>query len=543
MKKKILIPILAIAIGIGTVSFKSDFFEIAKQIEIFTELFKELNMNYVDETNPAELMDSAIEGMLADLDPYTKYWTEQEVEDAKINRSGDYSGIGATVRTKDGKMTIIEPRKGYPADKAGLKAGDQLIKIGTITVAEVEGDAGDLLKGAPGSEVEITYTRQGKTATTKVKRSAVEIDAVPFSKLIDGTTGYIVLTKFNKKASSQVKEALISLKTDGAEKIILDLRGNGGGLLSEAINICNLFLPKNSLITTTKSVVKKYNKTYVTNQEPVDTEIPLVVLINGRSASASEIVSGGLQDYDRAVVVGARSFGKGLVQRPKPLTYGTSVKITISRYYTPSGRCIQALDYWNRDQDGNAVRTDAKDYNEFTTKNGRKVLDGGGVLPDIVVSSAKLSPVTTALLKDNAIFEYATDYYYKNQYSNMNEFSWSQADFNNFKSFLKETGFDYETETEKAFDKALKQAGKDDLEKEVTAAYNQLDEAIARAKEKAIDERQEEIQNLLIDEIVKRYFYRDGLYEYQIINNTELKEAVSVLNDTKRYNKILSNSY
>lgn len=543
MKNKILIPALAIAIGIGTVSFKSDFFEIAKQIEIFTELFKELNMNYVDETNPAELMSSAIEGMLESLDPYTKYWTEQEVEDAKINRSGDYSGIGATVRTKDGKMTIIEPRKGYPADKAGLKAGDQLIKIGNITVAEVEGDAGDLLKGAPNSEVEITYTRQGKTATTKIKRSSVEVDAVPFSKLIDGNTGYIVLTTFNKKASSQVKEALISLKTDGATKIILDLRGNGGGLLSEAINICNLFLPKNSLITTTKSVVKKYNKTYVTNQEPVDTEIPLVVLINGRSASASEIVSGGLQDYDRAVVVGARSFGKGLVQRPKPLTYGTSVKITISRYYTPSGRCIQALDYWNRDKDGNAVRTNAQDYNEFKTKNGRKVLDGGGVLPDIIVASAKLSPVTTALLKDNAIFEYATDYYYKNQYSTMDEFTWSKADFTNFKSFLKETGFNYETETEKAFDKALKQAEKDDLAAELTAAYKQLDAAIVQAKEKAIDERQEEIQNLLIDEIVKRYFYRDGLYEYQLINNTELKEAIDVLNDTKRYNKILSINY
>jgi len=355
MKKKIIIPVIAIAIATSTLSFKSDFFEIAKQIEIFTDLFKELNMNYVDETNPAALMDSAIEGMLADLDPYTIYWTEQEVEDARINRSGDYSGVGATVRTKDGKMTIIEPRKGYPADKAGLKAGDNILKIGEINVSDFEGDAGDLLKGAANSKVQITYERQGKQATTEITRSSVEVDAVPFSKLINGDTGYIVLTKFNQKASSQVKEALVNLKTDGATKIILDLRGNGGGLLTEAINICNLFLPKGSLITTTKSVVKKYNKTYLTKKEPVDTEIPLVVLVNGRSASASEIVSGGLQDYDRAVVIGARTFGKGLVQRPKPLTYGTSVKITISRYYTPSGRCIQALDYWNRDNDGNAV--------------------------------------------------------------------------------------------------------------------------------------------------------------------------------------------
>lgn len=539
MKKKILIPLLAVVISIGTVSFKSDFFEIAKQIEIFTELFKELNMNYVDETNPAELMDSAITGMLESLDPYTIYWTEQEVEDAKINRSGDYSGIGASVRTKEGVMTIIEPRKGYPADKAGLKAGDKLVKIGDITIADFEGDAGDLLKGAPGSSIAVTYDRQGKTSKTTIERSEVEVDAVPFYKLIEGTTGYIVLTTFNKKASSQVKEALISLKTDGATKIILDLRDNGGGLLNEAVNICGLFLPKESLITTTKSVVKKYNRTYLTKNEPVDLDIPLVVLVNGRSASASEIVSGGLQDYDRAVIVGARTFGKGLVQRPKPLTYGTSVKITISRYYTPSGRCIQALDYWNRDKDGNAVRTNVEDYNSFKTKNGRTVKDGGGVLPDIEVASAKLSPVTTALLKDDAIFEFATDYYYKHEYSDMSEFSWSDADFNEFRSYLERTGFAYETETEKAFAKALQQAEKDDLEKNVRTAYNDLENAIRQAKDKAIIDGKEEIEGLLIDEIVKRYFYRDGLYEYHINNNKELAEAVGVLEDSKTYERIL----
>lgn len=539
MKKKILLPLLALSIGIGTVSFKSDFFEIAKQIEIFTELFKELNMNYVDETNPAELMDSAITGMLESLDPYTIYWTEQEVEDAKINRSGDYSGIGATVRTKDGVMTIIEPRKGYPADKAGLKAGDKIVKIGDILISDFEGDAGDLLKGAPGSKIAVTYERQGTTSKTTIERSSVEVDAVPFYKLIDGDTGYIVLTKFNKKASTQVKEALVSLKTDGATKIILDLRDNGGGLLNEAVKICGLFLPKESLITTTKSVVKKYNKTYLTKNEPVDLDIPLVVLVNGRSASASEIVSGGLQDYDRAVIVGARTFGKGLVQRPKPLTYGTSVKITISRYYTPSGRCIQALDYWNRDEEGNAVRTNVKDYNTFKTKNGRSVTDGGGVLPDIEVASAKLSPVTTALLKDNAIFEYATDYYYKHQYSDITEFTWSDADFNDFKSFLNRTGFEYETETEKAFSKALQQAEKDDLEKNVRVAYTNLENAIAQAKDQAITDGKEEIEGLLIDEIVKRYFYRDGLYEYQINNNKEVAEAVAVLSDGSRYTRIL----
>lgn len=540
MKKKILIPVLALATLLGTVSFQSDFFEIAKQIEIFTELFKELNMNYVDETNPAELMDSAIEGMLEDLDPYTKYWTEQEVEDAKINRSGNYSGIGATVRNSKGTLIIIEPRKGYPADKAGLKAGDKLVKIGDITVEGYEGDAGDLLKGAPGSDVLVTYERQGKEATANIKRSGVEVDAVPFYKLIGDDVGYIVLTKFNSKASAQVKEALISLKTDGAQKIILDLRGNGGGLLREAIAICNLFLPKGEVITTTKSVVKKYNKTYMTKNEPVDTEIPLVVLVNGRSASASEIVSGGLQDYDRAVIVGARSFGKGLVQRPKPLTYGTSLKVTISRYYTPSGRCIQALDYWNRDEKGNAVRTDVEDYKSFTTKNGRKVFDGGGVFPDVEVASAKMSPITKALAKDNAIFEYATKFYYDHQFSDLSEFSFSDTDYTDFKRFLKQTGFEFETETETAFAKAYVQADKDAFKEDVSSIYNQLLTTISKAKDKELDTRRDEIQGLLIDEIVKRYFYRDGLYQYQIENNAEIAESLLVLRDAKRYQNILN---
>jgi carboxyl-terminal processing protease len=539
MKKKIFIPILAVATLLGTVSFQSDFFEIAKQIEIFTTLFKEVNMNYVDETNPAELMDAAIEGMLDKLDPYTMYWTEQEVEDAKINNSGDYSGIGATVRRKDKKMTIIEPRKGYPADVAGLKAGDQILKIGDIVVSEVEGDAGDLLKGSPGSSVEVTYLRQGKKKTATIKRSAVEVDAVPFYEMVDENTGYIVLSKFNRKASAQVQEALESLKTDGATSIILDLRSNPGGLLNEAVKICGLFLPKGSLVTTTKSVVKKYNKTYKTPIAPIDTEIPIVVLVNGRSASASEIVSGSLQDYDRAVVVGARSFGKGLVQRPKPLTYGTSVKVTISRYYTPSGRCIQALDYWNRDEEGNAVRTDEKDFKEFRTKNGRKVFDGGGVFPDIEVSSAKTSAITKALLKDQAIFQYATKYYYEHEFSDLSEFSFTDADYADFKSFLAETGFTYETETEGAFAKALEQAKKDDLDETINAAYANLQNTITQAKNRELDTHKAEIQTQLIDEIVKRYFYRDGLYTYQIQNNEEISEAMAVLSNPKRYANIL----
>ena len=539
MKKRILISIVAIGIFFTTVSFKSDFFEIAKQIEIFTTLFKELNMNYVDEVTPATLMDKAIKGMLEDLDPYTVYWNEQQVEDAKINNSGVYTGIGATAQSKKDKIIIVEPYKDYPADKAGLKAGDEIIKIGNVTISDLDDEAGDLLKGAPGTKVDVTYIRQGKTATTTITRGAVELKAVPFYKLLDNDIGYIVLSQFNSKTTFETKAALVDLKSQGAKKLILDLRGNPGGLLNEAINVVNLFVDKGQVITTTKSVIEKYNQVYKTKVEPVDTEIPLVVLVNGRSASASEIVSGGLQDLDRAVIVGARSFGKGLVQRPKKLTYGTQLKVTISRYYTPSGRCIQALDYWHRDENGDPIRKDAKEYNAFKTKGGRTVYDGGGILPDVQLESAAYSPITTALLKDDAIFDYATKYYYSHQMSDWKNFKFAESDFQDFLKFLKTNNFEYETETEKKFAEGLKVSEDDDIKKEISASYNQLLAAINKAKDNAIVDKKVEIESLLKDEILKRYFYREGLYNYQIEHNPEIKEAVAILKDDGRYKKIL----
>ncbi len=539
MKKRIIVPIIAVGIFFTTVSFKSDFFEIAKQIEIFTTLFKELNMNYVDEVTPATLMDKAIKGMLEDLDPYTVYWNEQQVEDAKINNSGIYTGIGATAQSRKDKIIIVEPYKDYPADKAGLKAGDEIVKIGNVNIADLEDDAGELLKGAPGSTVDVTYKRQGKTATATITRGAVDLKAVPFYKLINNDIGYIVLSQFNRKTTAETKAALVDLKSQGAKKIILDLRGNPGGLLNEAINVVNLFVDKGEVITTTKSVIEKYNQTYKTKSDPVDTEIPLVVLVNGRSASASEIVSGGLQDLDRAVIVGARSFGKGLVQRPKKLTYGTQLKVTISRYYTPSGRCIQALDYWHRDENGDPLRKDAKEYNAFKTKGGRTVYDGGGILPDVELKSAVFSPITTALLKDNAIFDYATKYYYSHQMTDWKNFKFTEADFQDFLKFLKDNNFEYETETEKKFAEGLKISEDDDMSKDISASYNQLMAAIDNAKDKAIVDKKVEIESLLTDEILKRYFYREGLYNYQIEHNPEILEAVAVLNDAGRYGKIL----
>ncbi|MBL0684720.1 S41 family peptidase [Aquimarina mytili] len=539
MKKRIVYPIIAVAILLSTVSFKSDFFEIAKQIEIFTTMFKELNMNYVDETNPAELMDTAIKAMLDDLDPYTKYWNEQDVEASKIRNAGEYTGIGASVKTIKDKIIIMEPYKDYPADKAGLKAGDEIIQIGDIKVTDFKEDAGELLKGASGTKVDITYKRQGETKTTVLTREEIEVDAVPFYTLLDDNAGYIVLSKFNSKASSETIDALKDLKAKGADKIILDLRGNPGGLLSEAINVTNIFVPKGELITTTKSVVKKYNKEYYTKKDPVDIEIPLVVLVNGRSASASEIVAGGIQDLDRGIVIGARSFGKGLVQRPKKLTYGTQLKITISRYYTPSGRCIQALDYWNRDKNNNAVRIDEKDFKAFKTKNGRTVYDGGGIQPDIALETSKFSKITTALLKSDAIFGYATKYYYSHQLKKAEDFKFTDTDYEDFKTYVKKGDFNFETQTEKSFKKSLEVAKKEKLDSDISSSYDALLASIKKSKEKALDTHKKEIINQLTDEIIKRYFYKEGLYNYYVKNNPEVNKAQEILNNKGKYQEIL----
>ncbi|MBT8302948.1 MAG: S41 family peptidase [Bacteroidia bacterium] len=539
LNKRLVVAVFAVAIFFTGTSFKSDFFEIAKQIEIFTTLFKELNMNYVDDTNPADLMDTAIKGMLDDLDPYTRYMNEQDVEAARINNTGDYTGIGARIRTLKDRLVVIEPYKDYPADKAGLKAGDEIIKINNIVVADFKENSGDLLKGSPGSKVEVTFVRQGETKQASIVRQAVEVDAVPLFTMADEKTGYIALTKFNRKASSQTIDALQELKTEGAERIILDLRGNPGGLLSEAVNVSNIFIPKGQLVVTTKSKVKKFNKTYYTKRDPVDDEIPLVVIIDGGSASASEIVAGSLQDLDRAVIVGARSFGKGLVQRPKKLTYGTQLKVTISRYYTPSGRCIQALDYWNRDDKGNATRVQKAQYNEFKTRNGRPVFDGGGVKPDVEIDLAKPTAITKAILGSDLIFDYATKYHYENQVTDVESFKFKDSDFNAFKTFLKASDFSFETKTEKALDRVISEASNEGLDDYISSNYRSLKADLNDFKDKAINNNKAQLTALLENEIVKRYFYREGLYQYYIKNNLEINTAKEILGNSIKYQNFL----
>jgi carboxyl-terminal processing protease len=539
IKKKYFIPaILSIFLFIG-VSFKDDFFEISKQLEIFTTLFKTINQNYVDETNPAELMDKAIKSMLADLDPYTNYFNEQDVIKFKINNTGEYTGIGAIITRKEDKLIIKEPYKGFPADKAGLKAGDEITQIGDVMLSDFKDDASQLLKGVKNTKIEIKYLRQGKPMTTQLILDEVEVKAVPFFGKVDDKTGYIVLSQFSQKASSQTKEALEKLKADGATQIILDLRGNPGGLLNEAVTICNLFVPKGEVIVTTKSKNEKYNNVYKTNREPIDTIIPLVILVDGKSASASEIVSGALQDLDRAVILGSRSFGKGLVQRPIDMTYGTQVKVTISRYYTPSGRCIQALNYNKKDKSGKATKTEEKNYNAFKTKKGRPVFDGGGILPDVEIAETKTSMIADALQKNDGIFNYVTYYYYKNPTLGDKIPTLTDSDFADFKAFLKREKTDINTETEIALKNTLEKAKKENIDTAIQSEYEQLLVALQRSEATMIDKNQKEIKNLMLDEIIKRYQYKEGLYQYYIKNNIEIKKAVGILNNTAEYNKIL----
>mgnify|MGYP000615902235 CR=1 FL=1 len=538
-KNKLIIPIVALVLLITTSAYKNDFFEIAKQIEIFTTLYKEINMNYVDDTNPSDLMNVAIKNMLSELDPYTVFFNEQDVEASRINNTGDYTGIGATIKTLKDQLIVVEPFQDYPADKAGLKAGDEILKVDNIVVADFQDDAGELLQGSAGSKVSITYRRQGEVQSVSITREEVAIKAVPLYRMVNETVGYVALAKFTRTASQEVQDAISYLKVEGAEQIVFDLRGNPGGLLIEAINIVNLFVPKNEIIVTTKSKVGKYNKTYKTRNEPLDTQIPLVVLIDGSSASASEIVSGSLQDLDRAVIIGSRSFGKGLVQRPKPLSYGTQLKVTISRYYTPSGRCIQALDYKQRDENGQAVRVRKENYNSFKTKSGRAVFDGGGVMPDIELEESKISTITKNIIKQNFVFNYATRYYYKNSIPDLNTFKLKDTDFKDFIDYLKQNNFEFKTKTETALNSVIKIAKEEGFDKDLNFSYAAMVRDINAIKNDEIINNKSQLLVLLENEIILRYFYREGLYKYYLLNNNDIQKATDVLSNLDKYNDYL----
>jgi carboxyl-terminal processing protease len=536
-KRKVIIPTLVAGFLFVAVSFQNDFFALAKQIEIFTNLYKIVNQNYVDETNPGNLMDVAIKSMLSELDPYTVYFDEQDVLKFKINNTGEYTGIGAIITRKDDKIILKEVYENMPADKGGFKAGDVITQIGDVSLKDFKDDASQLLKGAKNTKIDIVYFRQGIEKKGQIILDEVEIKAVPYFKLLSDKTGYIVLQKFNEKASSETKAALLSLKEQGATKIILDLRDNPGGLLHEAVNICNLFVPKEEVITTTKSQNKAHNAIYKTKNEPVDTEIPLAIIVNDRSASTSEIVSGALQDLDRAVIVGNRSFGKGLVQRPFNLTYGTQVKVTISKYYTPSGRCIQATDYSKKDANGKAIKTSEKEYNAFKTKGGRIVYDGGGVLPDVEIADMKKSATSLSIANSDAVFEFANVLYYRNPNAK-NVTNISEATYNEFKTFLKKEKVEINSNSDKSLKNLFEAAKKDKIDADIQLEIKQLEVAIEKTKDKELDKNAAEIKRLLLQELLLRYGYRTAFYDYVSSNYSDVLKAQQILNNPAEYKQI-----
>lgn len=537
IKKKTVLILMVLTIFLSF-SFKSKFFEVAKQIEIYNSLFKELNMYYVDEINPSALTDKVIKNTLKDLDPYTNFYNEQDIEDAKIRREGEYAGIGVSVYYTDIGIQIKEVYKGFSGDKADLKAGDIIISVDGQSLKNMERELlSQFLKGTPNTTINVEVNRQGNITKKELKREKVEINPVPFYEMIDKETGYITLTRFNNKASSEVKKAFKDLKKKGMTKLVFDLRSNPGGSLMESINISNFFIPKGKVVVTTKAKIKKWSNTYKTSNEPLDLKIPIVVLVNGSSASASEIVSGSLQDYDRAVIMGQRSFGKGLVQRQKELTYGTQLKLTISKYYTPSGRCIQELDYTNRnDKTGEVPKFSDNGINEFKTANGRKVFDGGGVMPDVEIKLSKRTDATKELLNSKAIFNFATAYYYKNlQIAAAENYQLKNTDFKEFTKFLqKDTTFT--TQQESLFKKAFLSSNNISILKE----YEKIKEKLYQEKISEIVKNQDIINELLEDEILKKFYYKEDVYKHHLKNDKTIFEAVKLMQNLESYNQILS---
>ena len=447
--KKLIIGVFITISMLVSIGFQSDFFEIAKQIDIYTTLFKELNMYYIDEVNPAKLTNNAVNQMLKNLDPYTRYYDEQGVEDARIQSTGEYGGIGAISTYKNKTLTIREILKNSPAEKSGIKPGDKILKIDDIVIKDYdEKGVSALFNGLPNTTLKLQIERQSKKIDVEITRKKVVVNPVPYYTMLANNVGYIAFTKFNEKAASEVKKAFLELKEEGMQKLIIDVRGNPGGLLMEAVKITNFFIPKDKIVVITKAKVEKWSNTFKTRQEPLDLEIPITILVNNRSASASEILAGSLQDYDRAVIVGERSFGKGLVQRYRELSYGTQMKITISKYYTPSGRCIQELDYTNRKDDGTIPKFSDAGREAYKTEIGRTVYGGGGILPDIEIKKTPTTETTKTLLKSEAFFNYVTNYFYKNTtISTPSTFTLNESDFSSLKNYIRKNNDAFETKT------------------------------------------------------------------------------------------------
>ena len=544
MKKKLIFISLFIS-SLTLLSFKSDYFEIAKNLEIFTDLYKELNTYYVDETDPGKLIKSAMDEMLQTLDPYTNYIPESEIEDFQFMTTGQYGGIGAMITKRDEYVYISEPYEGFPAQKSGLMAGDKILEVNNISVkGKSTEEVSKLLKGQPNTNVSILIERKyiNEPFEVSFKREKVTVGSVPYFGLLENNIGYVKLRSFTRNCSNDLKNAIIKLKEQSATSLILDLRGNPGGLLNESVKIANFFVNQGEDIVSTKGKIKSWEKVYTATNKPIDTEIPLVVLIDQSSASASEIVSGSLQDLDRAVIVGKRSFGKGLVQQTRKLSYNSQLKLTVAKYYIPSGRCIQALDYSNRNEDGSVGKIADSLSTEFRTKNNRKVYDGGGITPDLVTESEVSSKILLSLFRERLFFDYATEYRLKNEnILSAKDFKITDEMFLDFKNFLSDKEYEYETDTEKAYKKLKKVAKDENYFESMKNDFDLLVNKIDDAKSDDLEKNKDFVKEILANEIVSRYYYQKGRIQSSLNYDKDILEAITVLSDSTKYKQILSN--
>ncbi len=542
------LPIVLVVIA-GFFSFNNPderYFEITKNLDIFATLFKEVNAFYVDEINPNDLIKTGINAMLASLDPYTNYIPEDDIEDYRTITTGQYGGIGAVIGRRSGKNMILMPYEGFPAHKAGLKIGDEILKVDNVDVKDkTTSEISQLLKGQANTKLTITIKRYGveEPITLELTREKITIDNVPYFGMINDDIGYIKLSDFTTNAGKEVKKALEHLKKEGAQKIIFDLRGNPGGLLNEAVNVSNVFLNQGLEIVSTKGKVTEWNKTYRALNQPADTEIPIAVLVNGRSASAAEIVSGAIQDYDRGVLVGQRTFGKGLVQATRPLTFNSQLKITTAKYYIPSGRCIQAINYSHRNPDGSVGVIPDSLKSAFKTKNGRTVYDGGGINPDIEIKPPMPAPITISLVSKGLVFDYSLKYYHEHEtIPPAKEFKLSDEEYQDFVNWLSDKDYDYTTKVEKTIESLRKSAKSEKFYEKIKEEIDHLESQVMHNKKQDLMEFKDEIKSMLEQSIAEHYYLMKADFECSFDDDVQIKAAIDVLNDQPRYSALLTSA-
>jgi carboxyl-terminal processing protease len=542
--KKFKYAIVAAVFGIAifSFSFKEDLFLVSKNLDIFASLYKEININYVDETSAPELMKTGIDAMLESLDPYTEYVPESEIEDYKLKYvSTQYGGIGASTVFINGKLYVNEVSEGYPANKQDVKAGDQVLRINNIEVkGKDRAQVSQLLRGPKGTPVDLVVLRDGKEVAKKLTREEIKQPNVSYSGMVGDGVGYIKLDKFLENSAQEVKDALTNINKENPKGIVLDLRNNGGGILQEAVKIVNLFVNKDQLIVTQKGKNVEKTIAYKTQFVPISAAVPLVVLVNNGSASASEIVAGSLQDLDRAIVIGQRSYGKGLVQQTFNLPYNSLVKVTVAKYYTPSGRCIQKLDYAHKNADGIAERFADSTVAMYQTKAGRNVYSGNGVYPDIVVEASKLSPITISMINKSMFFNFANQYKKEKQtVSSAKTFQLTDADYTSFAASLADKDLSYQSRTERLLSELRYEADKENKTAEVKADLENLKNKLTSAKKADLTNHKAEIKRVLETQIISRYFYEKGRIEQSFQYDKELAAAKSVFNNQTQMLAIL----